>query len=230
MSENMQSSAKQFGAGIRKLRKARRWKQEVLAWKSGINIATISAIERGQANPTIKILDKLAQSLDSNIEGLLASGRPSIRVSDQSLKDIVAENVRARRLILDISISDLATKTGFFPQYLYTTENAKTLPSLKNFLIIAHGLRIRPASLLKADLSVDEMHETFDGVVDPAHVGEKMRQVRLNAGISLFQLSIRTGLSPNNYSEIEYGNHLPTLASIIAFSKGMQVDVDELLI
>ena len=67
-------------------------------------------------------------------------------------------------------------------------------------------------------------------MVDPAHVGEKMRQVRLNAGISLFQLSIRTGLSPNNYSEIEYGNHLPTLASIIAFSKGMQVDVDELLI
>jgi transcriptional regulator with XRE-family HTH domain len=215
--------------GIRKLRKSRGWKQEVLAWKSGINIATISAIERGQANPTIKILDKIAESLDSNIEGLLATGRPSIKLSDQSLKDIVAANIRARRRFLGMSINDLASKTGFFPQYLYTTENAKSLPSLTNFLKIAHGLNFKPASLLTANLSDAELHQTFDTVIGPEEVGDKMRTVRLNAGISLFQISIRTGLSPNNYSEIEYGNHLPTLASLIAFSKGMKVSVEELL-
>jgi|YelNatPaOPRAMG01_1025707.scaffolds.fasta_scaffold193528_2 transcriptional regulator with XRE-family HTH domain len=55
---------KQIGKNISKLRKAKGFTQENLDERSGINSKYISAIECGQANLTILILERIAKALE----------------------------------------------------------------------------------------------------------------------------------------------------------------------
>jgi transcriptional regulator with XRE-family HTH domain len=52
------------GANLRKYRRARALTQEDLAEKAGVSPATIGAIERGENEPQIRTLRKLAEALD----------------------------------------------------------------------------------------------------------------------------------------------------------------------
>ncbi|MBT3392507.1 MAG: helix-turn-helix transcriptional regulator [Elusimicrobiaceae bacterium] len=52
-----------FGANLRRLRKAKRFSQVVLARECGVSAGYISAIERGKADPSIIILTRLASGL-----------------------------------------------------------------------------------------------------------------------------------------------------------------------
>jgi transcriptional regulator with XRE-family HTH domain len=56
-----------FGEAVRELRSKRKATQEDVAAGAGITTATLSLIERGQANPTWDTARKLAASLDVSI-------------------------------------------------------------------------------------------------------------------------------------------------------------------
>lgn len=49
-------------------RKKHNFTQNELSLRTGINQADISRIERGSANPTLKLLQKLADGLDMDLE------------------------------------------------------------------------------------------------------------------------------------------------------------------
>lgn len=66
-----------LGHNLAFLRKSRALTQSQLAQASGIPRTTLSYIESGQGNPSLKILSKLASSLGVTFEELLASPRPS---------------------------------------------------------------------------------------------------------------------------------------------------------
>ena len=53
---------------IRRLRVARELSQETLAVDAGIDRTYVSRLERGLADPSVGILEKLARALSSNIE------------------------------------------------------------------------------------------------------------------------------------------------------------------
>ena len=61
---------KQLGMRIKYLRSLNKWSQEDLALEAGVNKNYISDLERGNRNPTIKVLDKIANSLGITLEEL----------------------------------------------------------------------------------------------------------------------------------------------------------------
>ena len=52
------------GANVRRLRKARGLSQEALAGEAGLAMRHLGRIERGEGNPTVGVLVKLAAVLD----------------------------------------------------------------------------------------------------------------------------------------------------------------------
>ncbi len=62
---------KQVGLNVRRLREAKGWSQEDFADKIGIHRTYISGIERGVRNPTIRVLDKIANTLETELETLI---------------------------------------------------------------------------------------------------------------------------------------------------------------
>jgi len=59
-----------FGSKIRKLRKTKGWSQEDLAFKTGLDRTYIGGIERGERNPSLKNIIKIAKSLNVEIYDL----------------------------------------------------------------------------------------------------------------------------------------------------------------
>jgi len=52
-----------LGRRIRELRKARNLTQEQFGERTGINYKYLGAVERGQENPTVKVLERIARAL-----------------------------------------------------------------------------------------------------------------------------------------------------------------------
>lgn len=60
-----------LGRNVRKLREAKGWSQEDYADRAGIHRTYVSDIERGKRNPTILVVEKLAQPLGVDANALL---------------------------------------------------------------------------------------------------------------------------------------------------------------
>lgn len=62
---------KKFGERVRELREGRGWSQEDLAEVSGLHRTYVSGIERGTRNPTLLIIQRLANAFESRPAELL---------------------------------------------------------------------------------------------------------------------------------------------------------------
>lgn len=63
-------SNKQLGMRIKYLRSLKHWSQEDLALEADINKNYLSDLERGQRNPTVKILEKIAKAFNISLSEL----------------------------------------------------------------------------------------------------------------------------------------------------------------
>jgi transcriptional regulator with XRE-family HTH domain len=81
---------------------------------------------------------------------------------------------------------------------------------------------VRQAATKKTDSQV--------GAISPAVgvLARKSRSLRIAAGLTLTELSARSGISQSALSKIENGQLSPTYEKILALSKGLGVDVAEL--
>lgn len=62
---------KRLGANVRRLRQARGLSQEAFADEAGIHRTYVSDIERGARNPTITVVERLAEALGVRSGALL---------------------------------------------------------------------------------------------------------------------------------------------------------------
>jgi transcriptional regulator with XRE-family HTH domain len=62
----------------------------------------------------------------------------------------------------------------------------------------------------------------------PAPVGERLRQHRTDAGMSLRALAREVGVSPSLISQIEHGKATPSVATLYAIVSTLDVSLDEL--
>lgn len=62
----------QLAVNLRRIRVERRISQEELAYASGVERAYVGHLERGKKNPTIKTLDKLADTLGCKVADFFA--------------------------------------------------------------------------------------------------------------------------------------------------------------
>lgn len=61
---------KSLGKKIKKLRKEKGLSQEKLSWEVGLNRGYIGFIERGERNPSIETLTKIAKALKVTLDEL----------------------------------------------------------------------------------------------------------------------------------------------------------------
>jgi len=66
-----------LGANVRRLRKAAGLSQEDLAAEVGIDMRYLGGIERGQENPSLKVIDDIAKALKVHPSALLIENRGS---------------------------------------------------------------------------------------------------------------------------------------------------------
>jgi len=76
-------AAKALAENVRRLRKEKRWTQDVLAAEVDVEQGAISLIENGRANPTLLVLEALAKTLDVRIEELFEVQAKSKRTKER---------------------------------------------------------------------------------------------------------------------------------------------------
>lgn len=63
---------KRLGSNLRRLRESKELSQEAFAFEAGIHRTYVSDIERGARNPTITVLEKLANALGVRAADLIS--------------------------------------------------------------------------------------------------------------------------------------------------------------
>ena len=91
--ETTKNICKTLGKRLRDFRKQRGLSQEKLAEAADLNTTFVGSIERGQANPTLDTLCKLANALDIDVLDLLYSPETvsGMKYRDEKLYTILAE-------------------------------------------------------------------------------------------------------------------------------------------
>jgi len=65
-----------IGVNVRRLRKARGLSQEALAAECDIDMRYLGGIERGQENPSVAVIARIAKSLGVQATALLVDSKP----------------------------------------------------------------------------------------------------------------------------------------------------------
>ena len=71
--------AKHFGASVRQHRTLLRLSQEDLAERASLDRTYVSGIERGRRNPSLKILQQVADALGADLDVIFATAREIAR-------------------------------------------------------------------------------------------------------------------------------------------------------
>jgi transcriptional regulator with XRE-family HTH domain len=71
MVKQVNIAQRRVGKHIRELRRKRGWSQELLAAEAGLNINYLGGIERGERNPSLKNLAKIADALGLTVPDLV---------------------------------------------------------------------------------------------------------------------------------------------------------------
>lgn len=66
----MKTVQQRFGAHVRKLRNARGWSQEHLAERAGLHWTYVGGVERGERNPTLLVIARIAKAFGISIRDL----------------------------------------------------------------------------------------------------------------------------------------------------------------
>lgn len=77
------------GSLIRDIRKSQKISQEELGARTGLNYKFIGSIERGQRNPSIATVSKLARGLHTNIQNLFHYRPDSLSKKDRLKNEII---------------------------------------------------------------------------------------------------------------------------------------------
>lgn len=113
------------------------------------------------------------------------------------------------------TLEDLARKSNISPSYLSEIERGHKRPSLKTLDKICAALNISREVLLPAETKVS--------------LGDKIRMIRQEKGLSLKDLSARTGISFTYLSEIERGVLHPAADTLNKIAAALEVPLSLLL-
>ena len=58
-------------------------------------------------------------------------------------------------------------------------------------------------------------------------IGLSMRRARLDAGLSIRELSVKSGVSENSISNHELGSYMPGLLNLVKLADALQLPVDD---
>ena len=93
----MEAIRKNLSQRIRSLRELKNLTQEQLGERAGLSGKFIGEIERGNGNPTVDTLDKIAKALDTSLAQLLTESE-----EDEMLAQLSKQDIQVVRKALEI--------------------------------------------------------------------------------------------------------------------------------
>ncbi|KQN96200.1 helix-turn-helix domain-containing protein [Paenibacillus sp. Leaf72] len=104
------NNARQIGENIRLLRSQKGYSQEQLALHAGVNTSYLGQIERGDKNPTINTLNKIAAGLDTTLEQLMFNTVTNTKglINKNAILTVISQD-DLRQLIVDTMKANATT-------------------------------------------------------------------------------------------------------------------------
>ncbi len=131
---------------------------------------------------------------------------------------ILGEKIRDLREERGYTLSDMAERAGLSISYLSEIERGAKRPSLKTLDKIATALNVSRNILV--DIGGDRLKISM---------GDKIRMLREGAGLTLGELAKKIGISPSYLSEIERESVHPSVATVKAIGKALDVPLTTIM-
>ena len=139
----MSDTEPDINSRIAALRKARNWRLEELAERSGVSRATLSRIERGDTSPTAVVLGQLARAFGITMAELFGFGAPvgdaRIARADQPLWEDPETGFRRRSVSPASSGFRGSVIEGELPAGATISYSVPPLPDLEHHLVLLAG-------------------------------------------------------------------------------------------
>lgn len=145
-------TVRNIGDRIRALRENNKQKLNDLAKMSGISLTYLSELERGNINPPIETLRKIADVLNVPVSIFLAEKRTS---------NIIAAKMKLARKTRNLTQKELAAKAGISPGLIGQLEMGKVNASFKTIKKISEVLGVSVCYLI---LEQEEVEEIIGGL------------------------------------------------------------------
>jgi len=88
----MEHIKEELGRNLKRIRQERGLSLDKIAALTGVSKAMLGQIERGESNPTVTTLWKIANGLRISFSSLISTERPSVAVIKKSAVDSIEEN------------------------------------------------------------------------------------------------------------------------------------------
>ena len=210
-----------FGRALRELRERRGWTQEQLAGRIGCTAGLISDYEVTGKLPGPKYQGVLAAALGvprRRLRALVAKRTPPRRTT------ALGRLLRETRIARGMTQRQLAEAVGLTAQHIASYEGANCHPREK------HRSRFIKRLAKALDVSPAEIEESLSRqrpVNVPTDFGHRVRQLRVDRGLTQEQLGARCGCSFNMISHYETGVSYPKPDLLPALAKTLDVGVGE---
>ncbi len=89
---------RKIAENLRRIRKSRGMSLDTMAAKTGVSKSMLGQIERGESNPTVATIDKIAEGLRISFDELLSARDADVRVIDPERTEIFREKEGRYRL------------------------------------------------------------------------------------------------------------------------------------
>lgn len=200
---------KRLGRKIRQVRRAAGLTQRELGAATGVTADFLQKIELGYRLPSGETLVAIAKALKVTVAHLGQKLAPEPERSFGAL----ADRVRKAREAAGLLQRDLAARVGLSADYIQQVEAGRDVPSRRTIAALAGALRVRQAELLHAASKWK-----------PPPISRTLRKLRKAAGLSVFKLAVRAGLTQNHVQAIETGRRLPSDEALRRLADALRVE------
>ncbi|SFG23781.1 ribosome-binding protein aMBF1, putative translation factor, contains Zn-ribbon and HTH domains [Desulfotomaculum arcticum] len=195
-----------FGQIIRDFRVERGYTLKDLADDIGISPSYLSSIERNIRKPSIQVLKEISATLNIPVSYLMGAEEDVL----------TGKKLKYMRNSRGLSLEDLSEICDISINQLAKYEKGLEVPDLDNLKKISEGLNITIKYFLDKNDNVNSL-------------GSRMRQIRMDRGLTITALAENANLSPGLISQIENGQTTPTLETLDILAKNLNTSSSYLL-
>ena len=210
-----------FGRAVRELRERRGWNQRQLASRIGCTASLISDYEVAGTHPTPENLGAVAAALGvprRRLRALVAERAPAKRTT------AFGRLLRETRIARGMTQQQLAEAVGVRTYAVTVYETTNTHPREKHLPRLVERLA-KALDLPPAEIEESLCQQRPARV--PTDFGHRLRQLRIDRGLSQEQLGVRCGCSVYMISSYETGGSYPKPGLLPALARALGVDVGE---
>ncbi|HHV93565.1 MAG TPA: helix-turn-helix transcriptional regulator [Firmicutes bacterium] len=201
-----------LGERIRTFREKRGLTLQEVASRSGLSRSYLSEIENGKKQPSVKTLEALAAALNVALDALLPE--EGMQAEAETLTgDSLGDRLRLARERKGMSLTEAAEAAGISVSYLSEIERGQAQPAVDTLRVLA-----------------DIVSLPLSQVFHCGAVGDKVRLLREQLGLSRAELAEMAGVTPGFIAQLENNKTQASLATLKRIAQCLDVSPCYLLL